>query len=102
MAFPESPLREIVAAVFLVAGVLFAVRGSRRLGRGLTEAGSLDVIRGLRGWVVAASMASLAAGVLAAETGFLVFGAIFLAEELYETGVVALVIRAGERSAGNR
>jgi hypothetical protein len=26
-----------------------------------------------------------------------VFGAIFLAEELYETGVVALILRAGQR-----
>jgi hypothetical protein len=30
--------------------------------------------------------------------GFLVLAAVFLAEELYETGCVAPLIRAGERS----
>jgi hypothetical protein len=30
-------------------------------------------------------------------TGFITFGAIILAEELYETGVLALFVRLGER-----
>ncbi len=40
-------------------------------------------------------MGLLAAGVLYANKWLLIFGAIFLAEELYETGVVILALRAG-------
>jgi NhaP-type Na+/H+ or K+/H+ antiporter len=34
-----------------------------------------------------------------AQTWLLVFGGVFLAEELYETGVVALVLRRAARTA---
>jgi NhaP-type Na+/H+ or K+/H+ antiporter len=37
--------------------------------------------------------------VLFAQTWLLVFGAVFLAQELYETGVVALVLRSGRRES---
>jgi hypothetical protein len=42
--------------------------------------------------------------ILLAQTGLLVLGAVFLAEELYETGVLALIIRSGARteSEGSR
>ena len=39
--------------------------------------------------------AAFAAGILWAETGALVLGAVFLAEELYETGVLAVIVRLG-------
>ena len=45
-------------------------------------------------------MGLLAAGVLYANKWLLIFGAIFLAEELYETGVVILALRAGEKTSG--
>ena len=92
----DSPLREIVAASLMIAGALCAVRGTRRLARGLGDAVSLDVIRGVRGWVIAFAMAAFTAGVLAAESGFLVLGAVFLGEELYETGIVVLIIRGAD------
>ena len=99
MTFPGSPLREIVAVSLALAGVLFAIRGTRYLRRGLSAAVSLDVIRGVRGWVIGLTMAAFAGGLFASETGLLVLGAVFLAEELYETGIVALIIRAGEKGA---
>jgi hypothetical protein len=37
---------------------------------------------------------ALAAGLALDETWLLVFGGVFLGEEVYETGVVALVLRA--------
>ncbi|MGH7324433.1 MAG: hypothetical protein ACREJ9_07280 [Candidatus Rokuibacteriota bacterium] len=40
---------------------------------------------------------ALASGLLFAQTWLIVFGVIFLAEELYETGVLALILRAGLR-----
>ena len=41
-------------------------------------------------------------GVLLASKGLLVFGVIFLAEELYETSVVLLALRAGLKAASQR
>src|SRR5207247_10421227 len=46
--------------------------------------------------------AAFAAGILWAETGVLVLGAVFLAEELYETGVLAVIVRFGEGAAAHR
>jgi len=46
--------------------------------------------------------AAFAAGILWAETGALVLGAVFLAEELYETGVLAVIVRFGEGAAAHR
>jgi hypothetical protein len=85
----------------LAAGALW--HGMRRLARGLGEldhpASTLRVVRGTRGVIVAVSLAALGAGVLFASPGLLVFGGIFLREELYETGVVLLALRAGQRGA---
>jgi hypothetical protein len=49
--------------------------------------------------IVAVSLAALGGGVLFASKGLLLIGAIFLGEELYETGVILLVLRAGQRGA---
>jgi hypothetical protein len=96
MRFPEPPVNEILAALLLLAGAFLAVRGTRRLADGLAQAIPLHVIRGIRAWCIALAMVALAAGMLTAETGFVVLGAVFLAEELYETGLVAGIIRGGE------
>jgi hypothetical protein len=40
-------------------------------------------------------MASLAVGTVLGEVWLVVFGALWLAEEIYETGVLALILRAG-------
>jgi len=53
------------------------------------------VVRGIRGVIVAVSVAALGGGMLFASTGLVVFGLIFLGEQLYETGVVLLALRAG-------
>jgi len=73
------------------AGVMF-VRGARlaarALGRAEDPSAALWLIRGIRGIVVGVGAAALAGG-----TWLLVFRAVFLAEEIYETGVVALILR---------
>jgi hypothetical protein len=48
--------------------------------------------------VVGVAAWALAGGLLFGQTWLLVFGAVFLAEELYETGVVALILRAAARA----
>src|SRR5262249_17996397 len=92
-------LSHLVAGFLMLASALAAARGVRALGRGLREARPLQVVRGIRGCVVALASSAFAAGVLLDSTGWIVLGAVFLGEELYETGVLALIIRAGESPA---
>ena len=98
-SFDAMPLNQIAAALLALAGMLSAVRGTRAVARGLREARSLGLVRGIRACVVALAAAAFAAGALLAQGGLVVLGLVFLAEELYETGVLALIIRSGERSA---
>ena len=93
-----------MVGMLVVAGALgglwAGIRGIRLLARGLAHAdedrSSLDVIRGIRGLAVAVGTAALAGGVLLEQTWLLAFGLVFLLEELYETGVVALVLRGAQ------
>jgi hypothetical protein len=97
MPFAESTI-PLLAGVLAVLTALCAVWGTRRLARGLRHGASLDVIRGIRAWCVALAAIALAAGLLTRQTGFLVLGGVFLAEELYETGLVVWIIRSSERA----
>jgi hypothetical protein len=96
MALYEPPLNHVVAGLLLLVGAAAAVRGARRLAAGLRSAAHLDVVRGIRACVVALAAAAFAGGVLLAETGLVVLGGVFLGEELYESGVLAAIIRSGE------
>lgn len=85
-----------------LAGAWAGARGVRLLVsalRGADHPGApLDLIRGIRGIVVAVAACAVTTGLLLGQTGWLVFAAVFLAEELYETGVVALVLRSERRT----
>ena len=86
----------VAAALLVAGGAWMATYGARlvvRAVRGPDDASSLSIIRGIRGLVVAIAAWSLAGGLLFAQTWLLVFGGIFLAEELYETGMVVLILR---------
>lgn len=95
----EPPMNLVVASLLLVMAVGAAWRGVRLLMRGLGNADhpctSLWVVRGIRGVIVTAAMGAFAAGMLYAQKWLLVFGMIFLGEELYETGFVSLALRSG-------
>jgi hypothetical protein len=95
------PLNLLLAGLCFLMAVAAAWRGAHGLVKGLREAdrpsGALWVVRGIRGVIVAVSMVALSGGVLWASTGLLAFGVIFLGEELYETGVVLLALRVGQR-----
>jgi hypothetical protein len=86
-------------------GIWIAIRGVRSFARGYRDAddpwASLRVIRGIRSVIVAVATWALAAGLLLDQTWLLVFGAVFLAEELYETGVVELVLKSAPGSPGH-
>ena len=88
----------------LAAGALFSIwRGQRILRRGMGNpehpSQTLWVVRGIRGLIVGAGLASWAFGVFWASKGFLIFGAIFLGEELLETGIMIWALRRGEKAS---
>src|SRR5262245_56448247 len=96
---------ELVVACAIAVGIAATVaiaHGIARLGRGLRHAdqdsASLDVVRGIRAIVSGVAVAALGSGLLFEQTWLVAFGAVFLAEELYETGVVLLVLRAQARA----
>ena len=89
----------VLAALAVVGGAWAGVRGVSLLARGLRRgedpSAPLWVVRGLRGIIVALCMVSLAVGTVLGQVWLVVFGALWLAEEIYETGVLALILRAG-------
>ena len=89
-----------VVVLLALGGAWAAWRGGglvvRSLARADDPSASLWLIRGIRGVVVGVAAGALASGLLFKQTWLLVFGGIFLAVELYETGVVALILRAGQ------
>ena len=89
---------DATVGLLALAGICAALRGARLVCRGLRQASSLDVVRGIRMAVVALAAGFFALSLLSANTGFLVLGALVLGEELYETGLLAVVIRLGDRS----
>jgi hypothetical protein len=99
----EPPVNFLLAAWCLLMATGAAWRGAQLLLKGLRSAnhpaGALWLVRGIRGVIIAVGMAALGGGVLWANKGLLVFGVIFLGEELYETGVVLLTLRAGLKAS---
>jgi hypothetical protein len=89
--------------VIVVAAVLAACAGyaARRgvslvlgaLRRDDDPSASLELVRGIRGGVLALAISALAGGILFTQAWLVVFGVVFLAEERYETSVVALAPR---------
>src|SRR5262245_22475351 len=100
-AIDALPRHVILAALLWLLAAVTLWRGIQGLATGLCEvhhpASALRVVRGIRGVIVAVSVAALGGGMLFASAGLVVFGVIFLGEELYETGVILLALRAGQR-----
>jgi hypothetical protein len=99
----------VVAALLAIGGGWAAVHGAGLLVRAVRGAGdpasSLRAVRGIRGLAIGVAASALAAGLglLFEQTWLLVFGAVFLAEELYETSVLVLVLTmADDATSGAR
>jgi len=95
----EPPVSHVVAAGLVIFGAWAAVRGARRVSDGLAGGAALELVRGVRLAIFAIVAGFFAIGLVSARSGFVTFGALILAEELYETGVLALLCRLGERDA---
>jgi hypothetical protein len=93
----ESPASPILVACLLLLATTLTARGVRSMAAALRHGHALDLIRGIRIGILGFVAAVFALGIVLAQTGFVVLGALVLAEELYETGLLALIIRRGER-----
>ena len=103
MSLYEPPTNQIIAGFLVLAGMWAAARSTRLVARGLRQARSLDVVRGIRVCILALVAGILAVGLLSAQTGFVILGAIILGEELYETGILAVLattLRRGRAGGG--
>src|SRR5262245_11476068 len=89
----EPPTSWVVAGLLVLIGTYAAVRGAGLMVRALRGGRALDLVRGIRVVIIAFVSGVFALGVLAAESGFVVLGAIVLAEELYETATLATLLR---------
>jgi ABC-type Mn2+/Zn2+ transport system permease subunit len=96
-SFYEPPVSYAIAIALVMFGTWAVARGARMMSDGLADASALELIRGIRLAIFALVAGFFAVGVVSGRTGFITFGAIILAEELYETGVLALFVRLGER-----
>ena len=89
----------VLAALALVGSAWAGARGVTLLARGLRggedPSAPLWVVRGLRGIIVAICLVALAVGTVLGQVWLVVFATLWLAEEIYETGVLALILRAG-------
>ena len=99
MTLFEPPISHTLAALLVLAGAYAAVTGVRMMSAALRGGDALHLIRGIRvlifGFIAGLAALTFATG----NTGFLVIGLLILAEEIYETGALAAIIRLGDRPA---
>lgn len=86
-------------AVLLVAATVFSFwRGQRLFFRGLRSPGhpsqTMWVVRGIRGWIIGIGLLCFAGGLVWAAKWPLIFGCVFLGEELFETGIMLLALKS--------
>jgi len=93
------PLNGIAVTALVLVAITAAAYSARLIASALGHARALDLIRGIRVAVISLVSAITALGVSSSESGWVVLGSLILAEELYETGVLALIIRLGDRPA---
>jgi hypothetical protein len=81
----------------IVLAAVFGWRAVRQVGRALRDTGhddsSLWLIRGIRALIIAAACLAFALGIVYGSRATMLIAAVILGEELYETGVVLLVLR---------
>lgn len=93
----------VLASRLVLVGLGAAGRAARLFMRGLRNAddpcASLWVVRGIQGFTVAVAMEVFAGSLLYNRRWLLILGPIFLGEEVYETGLILLALRAGAEDA---
>ena len=94
-------MRPLVVDGLVVLAAVCAWRAIRHTERALREPDDADssirLVRGIRALVLAATSAVFALGIIYESRAMLLIAAVILGEELYETGVVLLVLRRQRR-----
>ena len=85
-----------LTALLVLVGVALCAVGARRVGRALRRANSLELIRGIRAVIVGVVAMLCAVAMASGQTGLYGLAAVFLAEEIYETALVAWIIRSAD------
>lgn len=92
-----SPWPTIVAIVFVLLAVVLTVRGIRHSARSFRSPGhekqSQWMIRGIRDHILAIGLMCFAVGLWRWSAPWLLFGLVFLAEEIVETGIMLIALR---------
>lgn len=93
----EPPVNYILAAIAAELAIYFLYRGGRFFWRGLRNPDDPDqsmlVVRGFRGGIVSIGLWFLVGGFLSGAKWPFIFAAVFLGEELFETGIMLLALR---------
>ena len=88
----------LLAGLATLGGFWAGARGVRLVARALRVSDHPDsalwLIRGLRGVIVWICLTGLALGAVLEQVWLLLFAGLWLLEEIYETGVLALILRA--------
>lgn len=96
-------LRSGLAALLILAGTWAGIRSAAFLTRAYRcpgdPAAPFWVLRGVRAAVLTVAAGATAGGLVYDVSWPLIFSALFLAEELYEAGVLTRILRAGGRGA---
>jgi hypothetical protein len=90
----------LLTSILGIFRVLLAAHGLPRVARAVRErerpGAPLLLARGARSVIAAAALFVIALGEIVGSPALVWFGVAFLAEEIYETGVVILILRWGE------
>jgi hypothetical protein len=99
MTLFEPPVSHILAALLVLAAACAVVAGVRMMSTALGPGDALRLIQGIRVLILGLVAVLAALTIATRNTGFLVISLLILAEELYETGTLAAIIRLGDHRA---
>ena len=98
-------IASILAGGLALGALVCFLRGGHLMRLGLANpdhpSQSFWVVRGMRSGIVAIGLLFLAGGIYFNVRWPLLFGAVFIGEELLETGIMLLALRSSDRASGS-
>ena len=95
----EPPVNYIVGTALALLALYGSIAGVSMMRTALARSDALHLIRGIRVLIIGFVAALSTVCIASANSGFLIVGLLILAEEIYETGTLAAIIRLGDRPA---
>ncbi len=90
-------MNPLVVDGLIILGAVFGWRAAKHLSRVFrtpaSEDSSIRLILGIRAFIIAVTSVAFALGIAYGSRATMLIAAVILAEELYETGVVLLILR---------